>query len=309
MCGRLKVVVAAAWWLFVPALAGAGEHEGGARASRVERRAVRGERPLPAGELRIYELQSVPAERVAHHIRELFSGPFVRLSVDEPTNILMVRADEASLDQVQWIVEVLEKSSREVEQAEERQVRIFPLEHTDAVRVQGMIDRLGRVVAPEIPLWAEVDRRTNSLLVSGAAKDLESVETILRKIDRPGEAAAGGRTRGQEGAKKGGRKPNKEQAPKPAGKGTKSKAKQGAGRADQEPAKSEGRKPAAAEGAKQKAGKATKRPGRGGKPQPVRAGKLRRTRPRDQGKRADDGSKKGEEEETSGKKRSPEHKL
>jgi hypothetical protein len=164
------------------------------------------------------------------------------------------------------------------------------------------------VAGSELPLWAEADRRTNSLLVSGTAKDLDAVEMIVGKIDRPGEAAVGGRTKGPEGAKRGDRKPKKGQVPGDVRKGAKSKGKQGAGAAGKTSEEAGHQKGARVAEPEKKAGKAARKPRFGGKQQPIRAGKPNRGKPHDQGENPD-GTKNGAQGPPGGKKRAGARRL
>ena len=109
--------------------------------------------------------------------------PAVRVSADEPTNILLVRADEGTLNQVRQMVKRLEDAAARSARHVERNVRVFRIRYADAQRVGTMIHELAPFSEQAKPPTIEWDVRTNAVLVNAAATDWEAIETIIQAVD------------------------------------------------------------------------------------------------------------------------------
>ncbi|UCG34325.1 MAG: hypothetical protein JSU68_06740 [Phycisphaerales bacterium] len=140
----------------------------------------------PAGveETLVIVLRHTAADRVADHVARLFRGSIpVRVSADEPTNILLVRADAGTLDQVRQMVKRLESAAAQSAQHIGRNVRVYRLQYADAQRVGAMIQELAPFSGQAKPPTIEWDVRTNAVLVNAADTDWNAIETIIRAVD------------------------------------------------------------------------------------------------------------------------------
>ena len=132
----------------------------------------------------VLRLGYVPAERMAHHVKRLFSGPEpVRVSADEPGNILLVRAQPEVLDQVRHMVDLLEDAAAKSARRGERSVRVFRLEFADAQRVGSLIAELAPFSPHGPPPQVEWDLRTNALLINAGRQDWPEIETVIAAVD------------------------------------------------------------------------------------------------------------------------------
>lgn len=136
----------------------------------------------------VLRLREASAERIAGHLRRLYRGELpVRVSADEATNVLMVRAEKAVLDQVRRMVRILEEASVERAAATARAVRVIALSHTDAKGVREMILKLAPFSRGSEAPRVELDRRTNALVINAGAGDWAAIEDIIRAVDVVGE--------------------------------------------------------------------------------------------------------------------------
>jgi type II secretory pathway component GspD/PulD (secretin) len=132
----------------------------------------------------VLPLKHTPVERMAEHVQRLFGGsPRVRISADQPTNMLLVRAPAEVLAQVKHLVAVLEDAAADTARDADRRVRVFRLEHTDAERVREMILELSPFSFEGPRLSIECDPRTNSLLINAGREDWDTIETIIQAVD------------------------------------------------------------------------------------------------------------------------------
>lgn len=165
----------------------AGVVQGKAR-SRGEKKSGHGVGGKGVVETLVLRLREASAERVAGHLHRLYRGEFpVRVSADEATNVLMVRAEKSVLDQVRRMVRILEEASVERVDATARAVRVFGLSHTDAKGVREMILKLAPFTRGSEPPRVELDRRTNALVINAGAGDWAAIEDIIRAVDVVGE--------------------------------------------------------------------------------------------------------------------------
>lgn len=118
----------------------------------------------------------------------------VRITADTRGNTLLVSAPAESMDLLAALIEQLDQMP-----AAEAQVKVFTIVNSDASALAEMLDGLfgqqqgqGQISLPSatgsgestlIGLRFSVDPRTNSIIASGAAADLNVVEAILLRLD------------------------------------------------------------------------------------------------------------------------------
>jgi len=144
-------------------------------------------------ETRVYSLTNATANQLAVTVRELYreatigdplADPSAVLVLhDDATNRLIIRAPSAAFVMIESIVERLDEVTKHA-----GDTRVFELEIADAERLSTilsttLVKRVGRVVSPRVNVAA--DKRSNTLIVSGDAKDLQSAEQIVQQLDTP----------------------------------------------------------------------------------------------------------------------------
>ncbi|MFW6154988.1 MAG: secretin N-terminal domain-containing protein, partial [Planctomycetota bacterium] len=157
-----------------------------------------------AGDYRIYELTHANAEDLAATINETLglsadprlrrrrprgaSDDALRVIADIATNRLIVSAPVDKLAEIEQLIEALDDA-----RAEGSGSRVFRLEHADARQLSSVVtnatrkqDARGRM-RPTVSVSAAPT--TNTLIVAGAAGDLDTAATLIEQLDveTPGE--------------------------------------------------------------------------------------------------------------------------
>ena len=118
----------------------------------------------------------------------------VTVSAHAQNNVVLIRAPESCMTFVKELIALLDSASPEAE------VKIFPIENSDAVSLEAMLTRLipsnieglpGGVQLPFaaeeddlIPLRFAVDVRTNCIIAVGSRSSLLIVEALIESLDR-----------------------------------------------------------------------------------------------------------------------------
>lgn len=142
-----------------------------------------------AGDMRIFELSNARADELARTIEELVSkqgrktGQETRVVADAATNRLVVSATVDEMKKVTELVKELDTASTDRDS-----MRIFELKVADAQQLASTInqaivrrDARGRL---QRPLATSADMRTNTLVVSGPAADIEAASQLIEQLDR-----------------------------------------------------------------------------------------------------------------------------
>jgi len=155
------------------------ESESGRQKRKEPKKAQPGE-----DETLVINLRHTSAQGMADHVKRLFRGPeLVRTSADEPTNILLVRAQPSTLDQIRHMVTRLEDAAAASARHSQWAVRAFRVEFADAQRVADMIRELAPFSWHDPPPRVECDPRTNALLINASEGDWPAIETIIQAVD------------------------------------------------------------------------------------------------------------------------------
>ncbi|MBS3820593.1 MAG: hypothetical protein KGY81_02385, partial [Phycisphaerae bacterium] len=143
-----------------------------------------------AGDMRIFELKNARAGELVRTIQELVKrrgrgkgGQQTRVVADASTNRLIVSAAVDDMKQIGELIRELDAASTDRES-----LRVFELTTADASQLAGTIrkavvrrDARGRV---QRPLATSADERTNTLIVSGPAGDIEAASRLIEQLDR-----------------------------------------------------------------------------------------------------------------------------
>ncbi len=113
--------------------------------------------------------------------------PMTRLVVraDEQLNALVVVGTRSNLDAIQELVAMFDIEQR----SRDNRVRIYPVKHASASRLQTTISRLfdqqqqRQGVREEDRVFVTADERTNALIVSTSPRSFEVLESLLEKLD------------------------------------------------------------------------------------------------------------------------------
>ncbi len=154
--------------------------------------------PQPTDELRIFELKNARAEEIAGTIREALPGKQVgydsrrkrpiiekraKITPDRVTNRLIVSAPADEMADVEKLLGVLDRAG-----VSAGETRIFPLKVADAQQLTDVIanavvtvDERGRA---KKSLAVTADARTNSLIVTGPAGDIQAAARLIEQLDR-----------------------------------------------------------------------------------------------------------------------------
>ncbi|MCP5419043.1 MAG: type II secretion system secretin GspD [Gammaproteobacteria bacterium] len=135
---------------------------------------------------RVIELHNISAAQLVPILRPLIP-PQGHLAAYGPTNVLIVSDAAGNVDRIATIVARVDLASSE-------EVEIVPLRHasaTDVVRVlsslsdsKGQAAAQGAAAAGNQPKLV-ADERTNSVLLSGSAKDRLRLRTLIAHLDTP----------------------------------------------------------------------------------------------------------------------------
>jgi len=159
--------------------------------------------PEQAGDMRIFELKNARAEDIANTIKQMLpggssdqsrygrpsSGAQSRVVADTNTNRLIVTAPLDQMARIEKLIQALDQASQEV-----GGMRVFRLKVADARQLADVVsgalrrgggygDRYRGRSAVETAVSA--DSRTNSLIVSGAASDIQRAEQLITELDKP----------------------------------------------------------------------------------------------------------------------------
>jgi type II secretory pathway component GspD/PulD (secretin) len=157
--------------------------------------------------VRIYPLNHADPAAVQRILNELYTGARAAslrtedkpvISVDERTGALIVAGNGKSFGVIEGLLAQLDqKLSFDL-----RDIRIIPLENSDAAAVSGTLQRLmdarltqranlnkGQSDLLKVVIMA--DERSNSLLVGGTKDSFEMVESLAKQLDKAGPALSG----------------------------------------------------------------------------------------------------------------------
>ncbi len=135
----------------------------------------------------VLTLQHASAEAVAKHLHRLFRGAIpVRVTADEQSNVLMVRAEKGLIAEVREVVGYLDDAAGEQADRSEWSIRIYEIENADAKVVRELILKLAPFSRATPVPRVECDRRTNSLVVNAVVDDFPAIERIIEAVDVSG---------------------------------------------------------------------------------------------------------------------------
>ncbi|MGC9453928.1 MAG: secretin N-terminal domain-containing protein [Phycisphaerae bacterium] len=156
--------------------------------------------------VRVFPLENADVARMSELIDTLYSGPNAELmrdedrptvAVDTRTNSLVVWANEKTFGVIESLLKRLD--SEEIPPL--AGMRVFAVEHADAVRLAEMLEdffdskRSAELeITPDAELMPVVvvpDPRANVLMVAGSREHFAAVEAMLEKLDRPDVPPAG----------------------------------------------------------------------------------------------------------------------
>ena len=158
--------------------------------------------PDQTGDMRVFDLENARAEDLANTIRQLLPGDSShsrswpprsgdtnvqsRVVADNNTNRLIVTASLDQMARIEELIQTLDQASQNV-----GGMRVFRLKVADAQQLASVISntlrRGGDYRSSRYPAASGVsaDSRTNSLIVSGAAADIQRVEQLIAELDKP----------------------------------------------------------------------------------------------------------------------------
>ncbi|MFO8014439.1 MAG: secretin N-terminal domain-containing protein [Phycisphaerae bacterium] len=164
--------------------------------------------PEQTGDMRVFDLQNARAEDLANTVKQLLpddgdrrrwppgrgdSGMESRVVADPNTNRLIVTASLDRMARIEELIRTLDQASQEV-----GGMRVFRLKVADARQLAEVVshavrrggerrDRYGRDRSA-MGSAVSADSRTNSLIVSGNAADIQRAEQLITELDRPLDA-------------------------------------------------------------------------------------------------------------------------
>ena len=159
--------------------------------------------PEQTGDMRVFDLQNARAEDLANTIKQLLPGGSdrrwpprpsgspveSRVVADANTNRLIVTAPLDQMARIEELVRTLDQASEQV-----GGMRVFRLKVADAQQLAAVVSdavrRGGDRGRERSAMGAAVsaDPRTNSLIVSGAAADIQRAEQLITELDKPLDA-------------------------------------------------------------------------------------------------------------------------
>ena len=120
----------------------------------------------------IFHLKNVDAGEVQNVIEVLLGDASGFRCIAEGKNRLIVAATPKQLDTIQAVLKELDQLRND-----EVLIKVFALQYTDSSTVALLLQQLvGNVTIA-------VDARTNSIVATGSAEDLEVIEAILKRLD------------------------------------------------------------------------------------------------------------------------------
>jgi type II secretory pathway component GspD/PulD (secretin) len=157
--------------------------------------------------VRIYPLNHADPQTIQRILMEMYTGPRAAamrpddrpvISVDERTSALVVAGNSKAFSIVEALLQQLDQKLP----FELRDVKIIPLESTDAALIAANIQRLmdaritqraalNKGVTDNLKVIIIPDQRSNSLLVAGSRDSFEMVESLAKQLDKAGPALSG----------------------------------------------------------------------------------------------------------------------
>jgi type II secretory pathway component GspD/PulD (secretin) len=157
--------------------------------------------------VRIYPLNHADPQTLQRILNEMYTGPRATamrpddrpvISIDERTSALVVAGNSKAFSIVEALLQQLDQKLP----FELRDVKIVPLENTDAALVAANIQRLmdaritqraalNKGATDSLKVVIIPDARSNSLLVAGSKDSFEMVESLARELDKAGPALSG----------------------------------------------------------------------------------------------------------------------
>jgi type II secretory pathway component GspD/PulD (secretin) len=155
-------------------------------------RGIDGEQVVPATEFRVFKLTSATATVIAPTLQQLFTQRVSREATKDPmtvipdarTNSLIVGASPADMKLAETLIAQLDTP-----QGKGATMAAFPLKKADATQVANTLKTLlagqgGTGAAAAGAANISVDERTNTILVSAGAADLQRVKELVEQLDR-----------------------------------------------------------------------------------------------------------------------------
>lgn len=157
--------------------------------------------------VRIYPLNHSDPATVQRILNEMYTGPRAAsmrpddrpvISIDERTNALIIAGNSKAFSIVEALLAQLDQKLP----FELRDVKIVPLENTDASLIAANIQRLmdaritqraalNKGASDTLKVTIIPDQRSNALLVAGSRDSFEMVESLARQLDKAGPALSG----------------------------------------------------------------------------------------------------------------------
>jgi len=145
---------------------------------------------LETYEFRVFYLQQASAAMLEPILRQLFTerargrpaGASVTIIADPKANSLIVGAEKDDLAAAESLIASLDKAGPPAGQV----VRAFPILKADATQLAKTLQQLYDATAPtgaKSGITITVDERSNSILVSAAAGDMDKVVDLISKLD------------------------------------------------------------------------------------------------------------------------------
>ncbi len=163
--------------------------------------------PEQTGDMRVFDLKNARAEDLANTVKQLLpddrdgrrwppgrgdSGMGSRVVADPNTNRLIVTASLDQMARIEEIIQTLDQASEEV-----GGMRVFRLKVADARQLAEVVSHAVRRGGDRrrrdrsaMGSAVSADSRTNSLIVSGNAADIQRAEQLITELDRPLDAQA-----------------------------------------------------------------------------------------------------------------------
>jgi type II secretory pathway component GspD/PulD (secretin) len=155
-------------------------------------RGIDGEQVVPATEFRVFRLTSATATVIAPTLQQLFTQRVTRETTKDPmtviadarSNSLIVGASPADMKLAETLIAQLD-----MPQGKGSTMVAFPLKKADATQVANTLKTLlagqaGTGAAAAGAANISVDERTNTILVSAGAADLQRIKELVDQLDR-----------------------------------------------------------------------------------------------------------------------------
>lgn len=115
-------------------------------------------------------------------------APNFRVELDAQGNTLLLYGTEEELQKAREVVDAIADAAAEPREGSEREIKVFEIQHADARELAELI----KTVLSDPTLAIGVDRRTNTIVASGAADDLKVIGALLLTLDQPSADTSGG---------------------------------------------------------------------------------------------------------------------